>query len=203
MTVPATAAAAATDKPLDGTAGVPQPPDPLTELEMKRQAKTFHTFGKMGNAHAETSNFAGDVFSGEKDPLKLREGLKKADASLDNLLAIAPGGSPAHRAAFPGLAETVKAIKAENRKLAEARARDDFPALVAGGTTITTQLSLLTAQVFTAFGFGIAQGVLEGIFKPPKQQTPQTPQAQQPQQTQQQTPQSQQPPQTSQAQQTP
>ncbi|MER5883244.1 hypothetical protein ABT160_05405 [Streptomyces sp. NPDC001941] len=144
----------------------PPPPDAGTEREMRRQAKGFYTFGKMGAANAETSNFAGDVFNGQMDQVKLEVGLKKVDASLDNLLAIIPGGPPAHRSTSPILAATIDAIKKEVRKLADARSRNDYGALIASGAALTTQMSLLSAQMFTGFGIDIARQVLDAVFQP-------------------------------------
>ncbi|MEU7577849.1 hypothetical protein AB0B50_09640 [Streptomyces sp. NPDC041068] len=162
--------------PLPAAAAEPPPsPNAMTERELKNQARTFHSFGRTGHANATVSTFAGDVLQGQMKPEKVRQGLAKVDASLDNLLAIIPGGPPGQRVANPILKATVEAIKKETRKMAEARARTDYPALLAAGTALTTQLSLLTAQSFAGFGIDLAQQIVGTVLQP-LTPTPQPPQ---------------------------
>ncbi|MFE0175079.1 hypothetical protein ACFWZ2_22425 [Streptomyces sp. NPDC059002] len=165
LPVAAAAAAPATDAPAAATEA-PPPPDPTTERELKRQARTFHTVGRQGYANSTVSSFAGDVLQGDMSPERVRKGLVEVDTSLDNLLAIIPGGPPGHRANNPLLKATVEAIKKECRKLADARARTDYPGLLAAGTALTTQLSLLTAQSFAGFGIDLAQQIVETVLPP-------------------------------------
>ncbi|WP_329113642.1 hypothetical protein [Streptomyces sp. NBC_01465] len=145
----------------------PPPPDPFAEHEMKRQAQGFRTFGKMGSAYADTSTFAGDVLGGETDPVKIEIGLKKVDTSLDNLLAIIPGGPLGSRSGNPVLSGTIESIKSEVRKLSAARVKNDYPAIIGSGAALTTQLSLLSAECFATFGVNLAQQIVETVLQVP------------------------------------
>ncbi|MEV0094995.1 hypothetical protein [Streptomyces sp. NPDC050738] len=144
------------------------PPDPATEQQLKNQAQTFHTFGRSGQANSSVSNFAGDVLQGGQTPEQVAAAQAQVDKSLDNLLAIIPGGSPAQRGPNPLLKATVESIKQETRKMADARARGDYATLLGSGTALTTQMSLLTAQTFAGFGLDLAQNIVSAVLQFPK-----------------------------------
>ncbi|MEV3854027.1 hypothetical protein AB0J38_06830 [Streptomyces sp. NPDC050095] len=158
----------------------PPPPNAITEQQMRNQARTFHTTGANGQANATVSNFAGDVLQGDKTPEQIAQSQQDVDKSLDNLLAIIPGGSPALRGPNPLLAATIDAIKKETRNMAEARAAGDYGRVLGSGAALTTQMSLLTAQTFANFGIDLAQNIVSTVLPPmqPQPQPTKTPEAQ-------------------------
>ncbi|MDG4858047.1 hypothetical protein P8605_07765 [Streptomyces sp. T-3] len=165
---PAVSHAAGRIFPTASIAVEPTPPDPATEQQMRHQGEGFRTFGKLGGAYADTSNFAGEVLEGEVEPGKAEEKLAQVDKSLDNLLAFAPGGSIARSVTNPVLAGTVEAIKKEVRTMYAARTKGDYAVVLGSSTALTTQLSLLAAACFTSFGVNLAQQIVETIFQTPK-----------------------------------
>ncbi|MFE0105300.1 hypothetical protein [Streptomyces sp. NPDC059009] len=148
------------------SAAEPPPPNPATERELRNQAHAFHSFGRTGNANSTVATFAGDVFQGGMSPQKVRDGQAKVDASLDNLLAIIPGGAPSRRVADPVLKAIVDEIKKDTRQLSQARANGDYAGVLANGTALTTQLSLLTSHGFAAFGIDLAKQIVTSVLQP-------------------------------------
>ncbi|MFJ4879562.1 hypothetical protein ACIP93_30780 [Streptomyces sp. NPDC088745] len=141
----------------------------------EKLASTFQTVGKFGDATQETSELAGMVVKGEKDKQKLDKAHKESDESLDNLLAIIPGGSPANfagRAATPqeraaaaaasreAMRAAVELIKADTKALVEAALKGDAAGYTKVGGTLVVHLGQLATAVFLEVGVGAVKDVV-------------------------------------------
>ncbi len=141
------------------------PPD---DKEREKLASTFQTVGKFGDATQETSELAGMVVKGEKDEQKLDKAHKESDESLDNLMAIIPGGSPANfagraaatAASREAMRAAVELIKADTKALVEAALKGDVAGYTKVGGALVVHLSQLATSVFLEVGVGAVKDVV-------------------------------------------
>lgn len=158
--------------------------------DREKVAATMRTVTKLGAASQKTGKLAGMVMSGEKDEKKLAKARTASDKSLDNLLAIIPGGSPAtvhgRAASDPvpvpvpvpvpagtDLKATVALVKADTKAMVEAALKADVGAFTTVGASLIAHLGQLTVGVFLGSGLSTVKDALPQLpslnpAQPPK-----------------------------------
>ncbi|MFE0174537.1 hypothetical protein ACFWZ2_19650 [Streptomyces sp. NPDC059002] len=170
--------------PSPTTEPTPKPSTPLTIKEdprrdRERLAQSWRTIGKFGGASGSTADLAGIVLGGERDEKKLDVSVAEANKSLDNLLAIIPGGSLSRaKARGHDIRSTVELLKADNRAFKEAGVRGDVAAIFFQSAWAMVHLSLLAFDIFFGLGLSFAQAFLPfplPDFKLPEFKMPEPP----------------------------
>ncbi|MFI5801549.1 hypothetical protein [Streptomyces sp. NPDC051561] len=145
-------------------ASAAQPADDGTK-DREKVASAVRTVTKFGAASQKTGKLAGLAVNGEKDPQKLAKAKKESDKSLDNLLAIIPGGSPANphgRAATAraDLKSSVALIKADTTAMMEAALKADIGAAITAGGTFIVHLGQMAVSIFLESGLSTVKDIL-------------------------------------------
>jgi hypothetical protein len=164
------------------------PPVGVTHLadgdakDREQVAATIRTVTKFGAASQKTGKVAGQVMNGEKDEKKLTKARKASDKSLDNLLAIIPGGSPAtangRAASAPGsvgpdLKASVALIKADTKAMVDAALKGDVGSFTTVGASLIAHLGQLAVGIFLQSGLDTVKNTLPQLptltpAQPPK-----------------------------------
>ncbi|MDG4861579.1 hypothetical protein P8605_25925 [Streptomyces sp. T-3] len=126
-----------------------EPPERLPKGKAKKRvAENFALVTNVSDALAPVGALATTVLGGETDPAKLDALKTQADEELENLLAFAPGGSPASRSAGPNTKATVRAVKAGLARLYDAATKQGSePAAAATDLNADTRLLLFQTSV--------------------------------------------------------
>ncbi|MDG4859503.1 hypothetical protein P8605_15290 [Streptomyces sp. T-3] len=180
---PAAATPNATPSPTPTGPSLTMDEDPQRQRE--RLAKHFKLMGKAGRATGGSSDLAGSIIGGERDPKKIDEAVSDANKELDNLMAFAPGGSPnsslADRAQAAGrdARGTIELLKKDHLQLGEQAKKNDVAGWMTTMAFMIMHLGFLTMDIFFALGMNVAQAFLP--FKLPEFKMPDfSPQATQP-----------------------
>ncbi|MFC7305170.1 hypothetical protein ACFQVC_13175 [Streptomyces monticola] len=157
-----------------------QPPSGLTHDEdphrdRERMARQWKMMGRSGAATGNSADLVGSVIGGEKDPKELDKGVAEANKSLDNLMAIAPGGSLARaKAAGRDVKLSVRLLKEDHLKLAEQAKKNDVAGWMMTAAFMIMHFGWLSVDICFALGLNVAQSFIP--FKLPEFKLPEPPQ---------------------------